>query len=147
MGKFHKVIFGVIFIMGFKLKHNPHPFLRCFSSSVYERLQLCLSSTLHMNEPISKSSRNSTLGRGISLYFLSGMNYFQNVSFSSIITFFYWMWKFIWKIPILTAAASSSPCNHLPLLKCILLPTSFVISATSEGMGTQSPSFWVLAIL
>ena len=50
----------------------------------------------------------------------------------ALLHFFIGCEKFIWKIPtISTAAASSSPCNHLPLLKCILLPTSFVISATS----------------
>ena len=49
----------------------------------------------------------------------------------ALLHFFIGCEKFIWKIPISTAAASSSPCNHLPLLKCILLPTSFAISATS----------------
>ena len=48
----------------------------------------------------------------------------------ALLHFFIGCEKFIWKIPISTAA-SSSPCNHLPLLKCILLPTSFAISATS----------------
>ena len=77
-------IFGVIFIMGFKLKHNPHPFLRCFSSSVYERLQLCLSSTLHMNEPTFSRVRETPR----LVYIFSEMNYIQNILFSSIITFF-----------------------------------------------------------
>ena len=79
------------------------------------------------------------------VYIFSAMNYIQNVLFSSInITFFIGCGKFIWKIPISTAAASS-PCNHLPLLKCILLPTSFAISATnSVGTGTQNPGFGCL---